>query len=74
MSKWLISRNRKDFENSLVNAFMQGMICGYAVDHEHLVDDERVYENRFRAYISGKINCMSEIYNNEKITMEKRLK
>lgn len=63
-------KTQTHFEDKLVDAFMLGMICGYGVDHEHLGDDERVYKNRFRAYLNGKIKDMNEVYNDERTTLE----
>lgn len=71
MNKISMPKNRKDFEDMLVNAFNTGMSCGYAVEHTELSDDERVYRNRYRAYIQGKINSMSEIINDEKTFTER---
>lgn len=71
MSKQRMPKNKKEFENSLVSAFCLGMQCGYSVEHTDLSNDEKVLENRFRALIQGKINNMSEIYNEEKLYCEK---
>lgn len=71
MSKYIMPKKRKDFENMLVNVFMLGMNCGYGVEHTELSYDENVYRNRFRALIQGKINCMDEIIDNERTYNER---
>lgn len=71
--KYLIPKNRQQFENMLVNAFEIGMSCGYAVEHTNLSEDERVYSNRYRALIQGKIKDMSEIVNDEKTYIEQHI-
>lgn len=71
MSKIIMPKNRKDFEDILVNAFHMGMTCGYAVEHTELSDDEKVYQDRYRAYIQGKISSMSEFVNDEKTFTER---
>lgn len=69
--KVTMPKKRKDLEDMLMNAFQSGMISGYAVDHEHLSDDETVLQNRYKAFIQGKIDSMSECYNGELTTCEK---
>lgn len=71
MSKFVMPRKRKDFEDMLVDAFVLGMSCGYGVEHTELSDDERIYKNRYRAFLQGKINSMSEIVNDEKTYVER---
>lgn len=70
MSKQRMPKRRDEFEDSLVSAFCLGMQCGYSVEHTDLSNDEKVLENRFRALIQGKINNMSEIYNEAMIYCE----
>ncbi len=71
MSKYPMPRNRKDFEEMLVNAFDLGMSCAYGVEHTELSDDENVLRNRFKAVIQGKIEDMSTIYNGERTFIER---
>lgn len=71
MNKQRVPKRRDEFENSLVSAFCLGMQCGYSVEHTELSNDEKVLENRYRALVQGKINSMSEIYNEEKLYCEK---
>lgn len=71
MGRAKMPKNRKDLENMLMSAFESGMTSGYAVDHEHLIDDESVLQNRYKAYIQGKIGSMTEYYNGEMICCER---
>lgn len=71
VGKITMPKNRKSLEDMLMNAFESGMISGYAVDHEHLSDDETVLQNRYKAFIQGKIGSTTEIYNGELTTCEK---
>lgn len=71
MSKFTMPRKRKDFEEMLMFAFDMGMQCGYTVEHTELSDDERIYRDRYRALIQGKINNMDEIINDEKTFTER---
>ena len=71
MSKQRMPKRRDEFEDSLVSAFCLEMQCGYSVEHTNLSNDEKVLENRYRALLQGKINSMSEIYNEEKLYCEK---
>ena len=71
MSKYKMPKDRKRFEDMLVNAFDMGMTCGYGVEHTELAEDESVLRNRFRAMIQGKVEDMSTIYNGEMTTIEK---
>lgn len=71
MSKYIMPKKRKDFEETLLNAFDMGMQCGYAVEHTELSNDERVYRERYRALIQGKINNMDECINGEKTFAER---
>lgn len=73
MSKFKMPKRRKDFENMLVNAFVSGMNCAYSVEHTECSDDEKVLMNRYRALIQGKINSMNEVWNDERIYLEKQL-
>lgn len=69
--KTTMPKNKKELEEMLMNAFQSGMVSGYAVDHEHLSDDETVLQNRYKAFIQGKIGSINEIYNGELTTCEK---
>lgn len=71
MSKYKIPRKREDFEEMLVLAFCTGMTCGYGVEHTELTNDERIYRERYRALLQGKINSMSECFNGEKTFTER---
>lgn len=71
MCKFTMPRKRKDFEEMLVLAFDMGMQCGYAVEHTELSNDERIYRERYRALIQGKINNMDEVINDEKTFTER---
>ena len=71
MSKFVMPKRRKDFEDMLVNAFDMGMECSYAVEHTEKSDDEKIYQNRYRALMQGKINSMSETINGEKTFTER---
>ena len=73
MSKYNMPKNRKQFEDMLVNAFEMGITCGYGVEHEDLSNDENVFKNRFRAYIQGKISSMNECIDGEKTYLERVL-
>lgn len=71
MGKVKMPKNKHNLEDMLVNAFLMGMTSGYGVAHEELSDDERIYANRYRALIQGKIEDMSEIVNGEKTYTER---
>ena len=73
MAKKKMPKTRKEFEDALVNAFDMGMRCGCGcgVEHTEASDDEKVYRNRYRALIQGKIGSMSEYINDEKTFTER---
>lgn len=71
MSRYKMPKNRKQFEEMLLNAFYMGMQCSYCVEHTEKSTDERIYRDRFRALIQGKINTMSEYIDGEKLYTER---
>lgn len=71
MSRYKMPKKRQDFEDILVLAFDIGMQCGYGVEHTEKSDDERIYRNRYRALIQGKISSMDECLNGEKTFVER---
>ena len=66
-------KNRKEYEAALLSAFDMGMNCAYAVEHTERSDDERIYRNRYKALIQGKIKGMDEVINNEKTFTERSI-
>ena len=71
MSKYKMPKKRKDFEEMLVLAFDMGMQCAYGVEHTEKGNDEKIYRERYKALIQGKINSMSESINGEKTYTER---
>lgn len=71
MKRYKMPKNRREYEFYMLNAFMMGMNCGYAVEHTELSNEERIYRERFKALIQGKINSINDIIDNDALFIER---